>query len=317
MIKETLLDFYHFVKNPKDNRINLSFKDRLVFIFSLLLFELIITALFIIPLEYGIELVIDVRFDKIDYSETVWIIVLLQVLLIPFIEELIFRYFLRYKGFKTRFIGGDKWKRIFGILVYTSASLFGLVHISNYNNNDYIFYALAPLDVLSQIFGGLIITFIRVRLSFLYGVFYHSLWNFLVILAIPALIITFQNPIKITNNFYTLKITEKLFFEKKLSQEIKIDSSNGKIFKMSIKQYSLQHILDTLYRPNTYYVDDVLIDGVFKSEHGIEKTKIVDILKMNYDIEQKLLLTMPKRNADFRAKPKGLCIFMKSLNLMD
>ena len=28
-------------------------------------------------------------------------------------------------------------------------------------------------------------------------------------------------------------------------------------------------------------------------------------------------LTMPKRNADFRAKPKGLCIFIKSLNLMD
>jgi hypothetical protein len=26
---------------------------------------------------------------------------------------------------------------------------------------------------------------------------------------------------------------------------------------------------------------------------------------------------MAKRNADFRAKTKGLCIFMKSLNLMD
>ncbi len=26
---------------------------------------------------------------------------------------------------------------------------------------------------------------------------------------------------------------------------------------------------------------------------------------------------MPKRNADFRAKPKGLCIFIKPLNLMD
>jgi len=26
---------------------------------------------------------------------------------------------------------------------------------------------------------------------------------------------------------------------------------------------------------------------------------------------------MPKRNADFRAKSKGLCIFIKSLNLMD
>jgi hypothetical protein len=29
------------------------------------------------------------------------------------------------------------------------------------------------------------------------------------------------------------------------------------------------------------------------------------------------MTTKPKRNADFRAKPKGLCIFMKSLNLMD
>ncbi len=26
---------------------------------------------------------------------------------------------------------------------------------------------------------------------------------------------------------------------------------------------------------------------------------------------------MAKRNADFRAKSKGLCIFMESLNLMD
>ncbi|SDF58459.1 hypothetical protein SAMN04487992_1373 [Cellulophaga baltica] len=32
---------------------------------------------------------------------------------------------------------------------------------------------------------------------------------------------------------------------------------------------------------------------------------------------EKLRLTMPKRNADFRVKSKGLCIFMKSLNLMD
>jgi len=29
------------------------------------------------------------------------------------------------------------------------------------------------------------------------------------------------------------------------------------------------------------------------------------------------MATKPKRNADFRAKPKGLSTFMKSLNLMD
>ena len=33
--------------------------------------------------------------------------------------------------------------------------------------------------------------------------------------------------------------------------------------------------------------------------------------------QKKQLVTKPKRNADFRAKPKGLRIFIKSLNLMD
>jgi len=32
---------------------------------------------------------------------------------------------------------------------------------------------------------------------------------------------------------------------------------------------------------------------------------------------KKLHTTKPKRNAGFWAKSKGLCIFMKSLNLMD
>jgi len=32
---------------------------------------------------------------------------------------------------------------------------------------------------------------------------------------------------------------------------------------------------------------------------------------------KKRTTTIPKRNADFRVKPKGLCIFILSLNLMD
>ena len=35
------------------------------------------------------------------------------------------------------------------------------------------------------------------------------------------------------------------------------------------------------------------------------------------DGQIKLRTTQPKRNADLRAKSKGLCIFIKSLNLMD
>ena len=142
VIKNILFDFYLFLKCPDDNKINLSFKDKLVFVFILLSFELIITALFIIPIEYGVELILNARFDKINYYETLEIIIFFYILIIPFIEELAFRYFLIYRGFKTKFIRVDKWRKIFGVLVYTSASLFALAHISNYDNNEFLFYVL-------------------------------------------------------------------------------------------------------------------------------------------------------------------------------
>ncbi|KSA13612.1 hypothetical protein I600_204 [Maribacter dokdonensis DSW-8] len=34
-------------------------------------------------------------------------------------------------------------------------------------------------------------------------------------------------------------------------------------------------------------------------------------------MQEKQLVTMPKRNTGFWAKPKGLCIFIMSLNLWD
>ena len=52
-------------------------------------------------------------------------------------------------------------------------------------------------------------------------------------------------------------------------------------------------------------------DGLFSL---VAKVKV--ILRAYSDAE-KQEITIPKRNAGFRAKPKGLCIFMKSLNLMD
>ena len=39
--------------------------------------------------------------------------------------------------------------------------------------------------------------------------------------------------------------------------------------------------------------------------------------KNSRGVKKVRMLTKPIRNAGFRAKPKGLCIFIKSLNLMD
>ncbi len=52
-------------------------------------------------------------------------------------------------------------------------------------------------------------------------------------------------------------------------------------------------------------------DGLFSL---VAKVKVI---QRAYPDAEKQEITKPKRNADSRAKSKGLCIFMKSLNLWD
>ena len=40
-------------------------------------------------------------------------------------------------------------------------------------------------------------------------------------------------------------------------------------------------------------------------------------MERNSGVKKVRMLTMAKRNVDFRAKSKGLCIFIMSLNLWD
>lgn len=87
------------------------------------------------------------------------------------------------------------------------------------------------------------------------------------------------------NETYSISIQEKLFFETRNTQNFKIDSINGKIHFIDIKQYSTQHILDTIYGPDKYYIEDVLINLRFDSNNGIEKEEFIEILKNEYEIE--------------------------------
>lgn len=278
-------DFFGFLKKPDDTQLALSIQQKLIFIGKLILFDLFFTFLIIFPLFNGINRVMTIKMPKLDYDETLVYIFTFYVLLVPFIEELIFRHFLRYKGWKTKCINSAKWKKIFPFLVYAFAVGFGLVHLSNYLNDSILFYLLAPLIVLPQLFGGLIITYIRVRLSFRWGLLHHCMWNFLITLAIPFVEATLSKPYTDTKPNYTLTIEEKPFIERKKPQILKIDSLNHKIYAIQVKQYSLQHLLDTLYSKNAFYVDDILIDLNFKSTQGVGKQEIKKILAKEYDIE--------------------------------
>jgi hypothetical protein len=148
-----------------------------------------------------------------------------------------------------------------------------------------LFFILSPFIILSQLFGGLVITFIRVRLNFFWGVLYHWLWNFVFVIAIPISENVFTETYIEKKSTYTIAIEEKPYFDKRKQQTIKIDSINGKIHSLNVLQFSIQHVLDTLYKKEEYYVDDVLINLNFKSKQGLKKEEFIKILKKEYIIE--------------------------------
>lgn len=239
-------DFTRFLKTPKDIQFKLNIKQKLSIVSTLLVFELILSFTIIFPLLYGIDSVLNIKHQKLDYTDTIFNVVFYWIILIPLIEELIFRYFLRYQGLKIKIISKTKWNKFYPFLVYSFAVTFGLTHLSNYSNDDKLFYILSPLIILSQIFGGLVLTYIRVRLNFRWAVLYHWVWNLLFVLIIPFIESEFQKPFIEKTADYSIVIQERPFFSKNKPQIMQIDSIKSKIQSFYVEQYSLQDILDTL-----------------------------------------------------------------------
>lgn len=174
-------DFPGFLRNPDDVQINVSPARKVAVMLVFLLVELALTFTIIIPVLSVIDEAVDLQYK--DYESLTFLQTLLSaVFFAPCAEELIFRYFLRYNGLKTRLISKQNWDAIFPVLVYLSALCFAAVHIFNYNNNTALFYYLAPLIVFSQLLSGLIITYLRVRFDFIWGLLFHCTWNLIVVL---------------------------------------------------------------------------------------------------------------------------------------
>lgn len=277
MIKNTLKDFIDFVIYPNDNQINISLKSKLsLFIIMFFLYCLLI-IIFLIPL---LELIYEI--SKLSGNTNVYLTlpttIFFFVFLIPFIEELIFRYFLRFNGIKTMMIGHKKWLEIFPKLVYGSSICFGFLHLTNFSNPTYIFFLLSPLIILPQIIIGFFISYLRVRLNFLWGVFFHCLWNFMALIVIPYINYSLADAHIEKAINHTIIIESQLFFNEE-KQALKIDSINGKVKNVNATHYSLQQIVDTLYKKDTFIIDDELINLKFESKNGLTKLEFRKILE--------------------------------------
>jgi uncharacterized protein len=284
MIKTTLKDLIGFVIKPDDRQNIGSLKSNLkIFLIAFSLFSTIIIVV-VFPILILIDEMLELS-HSLDVYLTLSEAMLLYVLLIPFIEELVFRYFLRYNGLKTMIISQKKWFKIFPILVYGSTICFGFLHLTNFSNTSNLFFFLSPLIVLSQLIGGIFISYIRVRLNFLWGVFYHCAWNFAAIVVLPYILYSFDNTYTEKTSNYNITIENVLFFNEE-KHNFKIDSVAGKIISIEAKHFSIQKILDTLSLKNKLIVEDELINLSFKTKKGISKEAFEKILAKQFETKK-------------------------------
>lgn len=282
-MKKIFFEIVEFIKNPIDQEIgNYSLTKNLRYLFIVLLIDILINLVFFVPLILLLDKVEPmVTEPRIIYSQnTFWVKLFLYSVFAPLLEEIIFRSWLKYHKSYHFFISRNKWERIFKHLVYFSTISFGLLHISNYENSSTLFYILAPLIISTQICGGFLIAFIRVRFNFISGILLHSLWNFLALIIISAPFSKNDDFIK-NEKDYNLTIKE-ISFNHNGNQLFKIDSSKQKIHSIHIKEYSYNHILDSLFNYNRQK-DDVLIELYFESKNSeIDKNSLKKIL-LEYD----------------------------------
>ncbi len=74
---------------------------------------------------------------------------------------------------------GRAWERNFRVVFYTSALLFGLMHIFNVRDMSWTIVTLAPLITFQQIVLGLFNGYVRMRYGIWQAVVQHALFNVL------------------------------------------------------------------------------------------------------------------------------------------
>src|SRR5690606_6414485 len=205
----------------------------------------------------------------------------LMVLLIPFIEEVFFRLGLRRKYVLKSIFSEQEWQRWFPFFVYSSTIVFGLVHITNYANTEWIFFALVPFIILTQLTGGFIIAYLRIRFNFWLGYMYHALWNFTAIFIISSFFMFFTEDTHIKTDDYELEIKEKMFESLSGSKTISYKADDDTIYFIESDQYNMGKLLEIISPDNKEYIakPSTVVVLKFEAEKGISKDSLLILLE--------------------------------------
>ena len=281
-MKTYFIELFNFYKNPKDVRItNYTLIKNIKYILYTFLGDLSLTLIFF-PFLYLLSKnnLIPEDIERINYADNTLLKSLMVIaVFVPILEEVIFRLPIRYNKLYRYFISAKVWAVLFKILVYLIPLLFGFVHLSNFGDLTIPLILMSPVLIGSQIIGGYLYTFLRVKFNFASAVVTHMLWNLVLSLGVIFLL-SVEKPFQ--QNDQNLSIEIKQFEYNNLdSQNLIIDAIGTKVFKVEAKQYSLNHLVDTIANEQRKKTD-IIVDLKLTSKKGITKEKFVEIIE-NFD----------------------------------
>ena len=197
-LQKTYQRFLKFLRLPDDRsyaRVGLSFKVRTIA--GLFFLNIFVAGLWILVMSLlGINDLENVNSKMMDKSYGT--MVLTGVLLVPFLEELMFRFPLKYsRNYLLQFLialvalfapAESKpviyanvrtfWKRFFWVFFYLITTTFAFIHLFNYTDAKQLLL-WSPLLTMTQFVTGLILGYIRLRFGFLWSWWYHGVFNLL------------------------------------------------------------------------------------------------------------------------------------------
>lgn len=281
-MKTLVKDIYEWLINPDETSLDLDSQSKMIITFKIVLLDILI-AIPVIAISFFIHYyVIKLKEPLID--EGLLLFFTGAVIFAPIFEELIFRLPLKYNRnylakFVDRFTNGwiaKRWNSIFKYFLYVMILLFGFIHIPNYDNSETLFFFFSPILVGSQLIGGIGLSYIRIKVGFLWAVLAHSIFNLSVIL-----VLIFANNIELISKSeenLKLKIYELTYIDKDESC-YSIEQNGELIHHIEGKSVSLYSLFDTLQLKGNLPYDDTLINIDLESKKGISKSEFIEILK--------------------------------------
>lgn len=277
-MKQIVLDFWHFVKDPSDERYlgnDKKYKWKVFFTLFLfnILFSVIYTGIFSLINHFH---PLETRFDDLDLPPI--LVVIIFPFIIPFLEEVFFRLGLRRKGIIAYMITDATWKKWFPIITYISTISFALIHITNYKYDSYFFLLLAPILTLSQFVSGFIMTYLRVKFNFCMGFAFHAFWNLSAVIFMFNDLTTPKKDVEISNNTFQLKISKSSpfnFNNKTILYAANLDT----IYQLETNKIVADEIIVDILNTNDYKILIDEFDIHFNSEKGIHKDSLLSILE--------------------------------------